>query len=143
MKNENTSRQYLMDLAMSFISYIAMCNHTLENILAEKRLGVDGDEQKIIKQQILHDKSLSLRRKQMNYLVSKAKEYDDKMWCEIKHSSEGYGTMIEVYQADMNEETLEMLLESESIFVLTLSSALGFEFTDCGRCFSDKLKEGA
>ena len=75
-----SSRGYLTDMMESIAEKIALTSHIEEKIRGSE------DEEEIQRLKTLLDKTLTLRRKQMSRLLSKAENPNPFFWCQFKHA---------------------------------------------------------
>lgn len=125
-----SSRGYLTDVIESIGEKTALASHIREKIQGEK----DVEQNR----QILN-KVLELRREQMNYLLSEAEKANPDYWCDFKHAVKSWTQDGEIYEAQPNEQTEQMLKKSSEILAMEISSLLGMEFETCARCVFDRL----
>lgn len=84
---------------------------------------------------------LEERRKAMRALKDMAKEYDDNMWCLMKHSIANYQFAQELWYTDMSNIDYMELAEHASKYMYECASKyLWTELVTCGRCLMDELK---
>ena len=135
----NASREPLVDLIWSVMADVAKCTHLAEILTASKYL--DGDEEKKNKIREVLDNTSKKRRAKMLYIQNFSDNLDPHMWCIVKHSMESYMTSYEFYLAnDLSDDFLPILHQDEEEMFWSISEWLGFDFSTCGRCFSDELK---
>lgn len=128
-----SSRGYLTDMMESIAEKIALTSHI------EEKLRGSEDEEEIQRLKTLLDKTLTLRRKQMSRLLSKAENPNPFFWCQFKHALGAFMRDCEVYEATGEDSDLEIAKESADILAMNTSLFLGMEFTTCARCLADKL----
>ena len=84
--------------------------------------------------------TLANRRDKMASIKEYAEQYNDRMWCPLKHAIEGYMESMEVWQATFNDKHYIQMTKSMDILSGILSLFLGMELETCGRCLSDSFK---
>lgn len=68
---------------------------------------------------------------------------DMKQWCKVKHMAMAMYTTFEAYQATDNDQDLySAYLNTNRLFIATMTKFLGFPVTDCASCFTDFIKGG-
>lgn len=128
-----SSRGYLTDMMESIAEKIALTSHI------EEKLRGSEDEEEIQRLKTLLDKTLTLRRKQMSRLLSKAENPNPFFWCQFKHALGAFMRDCEVYEATGEDLDLEIAKESADNLAMNTSLFLGMEFETCARCLADKL----
>lgn len=124
-----SSRAYLVDLIRSIGEKTALTDH-----LEEKLLSNPSEELKALIEQIT-----TLRRKQMNTLISQAENPNPLFWCDFKHAVKAFTNDVEVYEATYTDEAFEQMKLSSEILAGVTSLFLGMDFQTCARCLYDKL----
>lgn len=122
-----SSRAYLVDLIHSIGEKTALVDHLEEKL----------PEHPELKQVI--ENVLVLRREQMNQLLSLGEKPNPEYWCAFKHAVKAWTMDCEVYEATLNEESLNNMVKSSNILAEMTSLFLGMEFETCARCLYDKL----
>lgn len=82
---------------------------------------------------------LNLRRKQMQHIADQNENSNPKFWCAFKHAVKAFTLDSEVYEAVMDEETKQNMIESSDILASLISLFLGMDFETCARCIYDRL----
>lgn len=82
---------------------------------------------------------LNLRRKQMQHIADQNENSNPKFWCAFKHAVKAFTLDSEVYEAVMDEETKQNMIESGDILASLISLFLGMDFETCARCVYDRL----
>lgn len=121
-----SSRAYIVDLIHSIGEKTALVDHLEEKIDNPEALD-------------LVKKVSTLRRQQMNQLLSLGEKPDPTYWCAFKHSIKAWVMDCEVYEATGTEESLKNMVESSNILASVISLFLGMEFEDCARCLYDRF----
>lgn len=124
-----SSRAYLVDLIRSIGEKTALVDH-----LEEKMINEPSDKLKALIEQIT-----TLRRKQMNTLLSEAESPNPLFWCDFKHAVKAFTNDVEVYEATYTDEAFEQMKLSSEILAGVTSLFLGMDFQTCARCLYDKL----
>lgn len=124
-----SSRAYLVDLIRSIGEKTALTDH-----LEEKLLSNPSEDLKALIEQIT-----TLRRKQMNTLLSEAESPNPLFWCDFKHAIKAFTNDVEVYEATYTDEAFEQMKLSSEILAGVTSLFLGMDFQTCARCLYDKL----
>lgn len=124
-----SSRAYLVDLIRSIGEKTALTDH-----LEEKMINEPSDELKALIERVI-----SLRRRQMDTLLSRAENPNPLFWCDFKHAVKAFTNDTEIYEAEPNEETFQQMKDSADILAGVTSLFLGMEFETCARCFYDKI----
>ena len=124
-----SSRAYLVDLIRSIGEKTALVDH-----LEEKMINEPSDKLKALIEQIT-----TLRRKQMNTLLSEAENPNPLFWCDFKHAVKAFTNDVEVYEATYTDEAFEQMKLSSEILAGVTSLFLGMDFQTCARCLYDKL----
>lgn len=124
-----SSRAYLVDLIRSIGEKTALVDH-----LEEKMINEPSDKLKALIEQIT-----TLRRKQMNTLLSEAESPNPLFWCDFKHAVKAFTNDVEVYEATYTDEAFEQMKLSSEIMAGVTSLFLGMDFQTCARCLYDKL----
>lgn len=143
--NNNSSRGWLFDLVNGIANDLATTNHLHEAYYGAYKDTLDeieGSAKRLINYKKLLLMSVDNRRDKMRTLIEQADDYDDKMWCPLKHSIESYMEAMEVWQAFESEDTFKQMVKSTELMAGILSLALGMELETCARCLSDSLKNG-
>lgn len=124
-----SSRAYLVDLIRSIGEKTALTDH-----LEEKLLSNPSEDLKALIEQ-----TTTLRRKQMNMLLSEAENPNPLFWCDFKHAVKAFTNDVEVYEATYTDEAFEQMKLSSEILAGVTSLFLGMDFQTCARCLYDKL----
>ena len=124
-----SSRAWIVDLIHSIGEKTALVDHL------EEKIGIDNSD-KI--EQIIST-VLNLRREQMSLLLSSAKSPNPLFWCDFKHAIKSYTQDVEVYEANLTEETKKNMIASSEVLASITSLFLGMEFETCARCLYDKM----
>ncbi len=122
-----SSRAYLVDLIHSIGEKTALVDHLEEKL----------PEHPELKQVI--ENVLVLRREQMNQLLSLGEKPNPEYWCAFKHAVKAWTMDCEVYEATLNEESLNNMVKSSNVLAEMITLFLGMEFENCARCLYDKL----
>lgn len=122
-----TSRGYATDLIESISELITTCGHLRE-------LMDSGEDVREI-----YQKTLQLRRKQMESLLDLAESPDPRYHCIVKHALGAWWRSIEVYEATGKDKDYQLAKEAGDLAASALSKYLGMEFETCSRCLFDKL----
>ena len=122
-----SSRAYFVDLIHSIGEKTALVDHLEEKLPDHPEL------------KELIENLLVLRRKQMNQLLSLGENPNPEYWCAFKHAVKAWTMDCEVYEATLNEESFENMVESSNVLASMISLFLGMEFETCARCLYDKL----
>lgn len=80
-----------------------------------------------------------LRREKLDYVASKSPAYDYHKRCKLKHRATSFVQATEVYLADPNDTTYDLMWRSEKRFWRVVSQLMGMEIVNCGRCLSDEI----
>lgn len=148
----NTNRGWIFDQIQSISNDLAIVNHLHEAIYAtdkdiEDILTIDDNKENVdtllVKKQEyieLLKMALTNRRDKMASIKEYAEQYNDRMWCPLKHAIEGYMESMEVWQATFSDKHYIQMTKSMDILSGILSLFLGMELETCGRCLSDYLK---
>ena len=75
----------------------------------------------------------------MNQLLSLGENPNPEYWCAFKHAVKAWTMDCEVYEATLDEESFENMVESSNVLASMISLFLGMEFETCARCLYDKL----
>ena len=122
-----SSRAWMVDEIHSIGEKTALCDH-LEEVIDEFPEA----------QEVLQG-LLKLRRKQMQHLADQTENSNPKFWCAFKHAVKAFTLDSEVYEAVMDEETKQNMIESGDILASLISLFLGMDFETCARCVYDRL----
>lgn len=122
-----SSRAWMVDEIHSIGEKTALCDH-LEEVIDE--FPEAGE---------VLQKLLKLRRKQMQHLADQTENSNPKFWCAFKHAVKAFTLDSEVYEAVMDEETKQNMIESGDILASLISLFLGMDFETCSRCVYDRL----
>lgn len=122
-----SSRAWMVDEIHSIGEKTALCDH-LEEVIDEFPEA----------QEVLQG-LLKLRRKQMQHLSDQTENSNPKFWCAFKHAVKAFTLDSEVYEAMMDEETKQNMIESGDILASLISLFLGMDFETCARCVYDRL----
>lgn len=122
-----SSRAYLVDLIHSIGEKTALEDHLIEKLPDHPEL------------RELIEKVANLRRSQMNQLLASGENPNPDWWCAFKHAVKAWTLDCEVYEATLNEESFENMVESSNVLASMISLFLGMEFETCARCLYDKL----
>ena len=120
------NRAWLVDLIHSIGEKLALCDH-----LAEKLDDTKSKE--------LYLRALEARRSEMQLLVDNSPNPNLEYWCAFKHAVKSYVLAMEVYDAEQNDQTLSVALNSADILAGITSLFLGYEFKVCSRCLLDNM----
>lgn len=80
-----------------------------------------------------------LRREKLDYVAAKSPAYDYHKRCKLKHRATSFVQATEVYLADPNDLTYDLMVRSEKRFWRVVSQLMGMELVNCGRCLSDEI----
>lgn len=122
-----SSRAYLVDLIHSIGEKTALEDHLIEKLPDHPEL------KDIIK------KVADLRRSQMNQLLASGEKPNPDWWCAFKHAVKAWTLDCEVYEATLDKESYENMINSSEELAIMTSLFLGMEFETCARCLYDKL----
>lgn len=122
-----SSRAWMVDEIHSVGEKTALCDHLEELIDDYPEVG-----------EVLQN-VLNLRRKQMQHLADQTENSNPKFWCAFKHAVKAFTLDAEVYEAVMDEETKQNMIESGDILASLISLFLGMDFETCARCVYDRL----
>lgn len=122
-----SSRAYLVDLIHSIGEKTALEDHLIEKLPDHPEL------KDIIK------KVADLRRSQMNQLLASGEKPNPDWWCAFKHAVKAWTLDCEVYEATLDKESYENMINSAEELAVMTSLFLGMEFETCARCLYDKL----
>lgn len=122
-----SSRAWVVDEIHSIGEKTALCDH-LEELID------DYPEAGEVLQNVLN-----LRRKQMQHIADQNENSNPKFWCAFKHAVKAFTLDSEVYEAVMDEETKQNMIESGDILASLISLFLGMDFETCARCVHDRL----
>ena len=122
-----SSRAYLVDLIHSIGEKTALEDHLIEKLPDHPVL------KDIIK------KVADLRRSQMNQLLASGEKPNPDWWCAFKHAVKAWTLDCEVYEATLDKESYENMINSAEELAVMTSLFLGMEFETCARCLYDKL----
>lgn len=123
------SRAWLVDLVKSIGEKTALCDHLEEKLLKDNP---DPDIKSIL------NKTLNLRRQQMEILLDYAKKANPEWWCDFKHAIKSFTFDTEVLEVDP-EKFEQMYQASADLMASVLSKFIGMEFEVCARCLFDKM----
>ncbi len=140
----DTSRGWIFDLVNGIANDLATTNHLHENLYdaySKVKEGEEGAMDEFNQYKKLLLMALENRRSKMRILKETTDDFNDKLWCPLKHTIESYMEAMEVWQATQTAETLVSLHDSTSLLAGVLSMALGMELESCARCLNDILKE--
>lgn len=129
-----SSRAWVLDLARGVTQNEAIADHNKELIEDEN---LDDELKEKIRQ--LDKMTVDLRREEQSYLLEQGENPNPLVWCLVKHSSDAYGHLVEVYEANPCEKTESLMKKQSAIFAGYLSIFLGMEFQTCQRCLDDAL----
>lgn len=124
-----SSRAWVVDLIHAIGEKTALVDHL------EEKIGTDKSD----KVEQLIAEALTLRRKQMDLLLRNSEHPDPTWWCDFKHAVKSWTHDVEVYEANLNEETRGIMIKSSEILASVTSLFLGMEFETCARCLYDKM----
>lgn len=127
-----TSRSWLVDLIKAIGEKTAMVDHLEEKLCSDKQYDMESITQIITT-------VMELRREQMDILLQHGEKPNPDFWCEFKHAVKSFTQDTEVYEATMNEESLNNLKKSADILAGITSLFLGMEFATCSRCLYDMM----
>ena len=148
--NTSMDRHYLIDMIHSIMQDAADEWHCKEE-LAGLQTELDSIEEegltelaKEYKEKIADVKEdyvegAKLRRAKLNYVASQCPHYDYHKRCELKHRATGFVQASEVYLADPNDTTYDLMWRSEKRFWRVVSQLMGTEIVNCGRCLSEQI----
>ena len=122
-----SSRAYLVDLIHSIGEKTALEDHLMEKLPDHPEL------KDIIK------KVADLRRSQMNQLLASGEKPNPDWWCAFKHAVKAWTLDCEVYEATLDKESYDNMINSSEVLAEMTSLFLGMEFETCARCLYDKL----
>lgn len=122
-----SSRAWMVDEIHSIGEKTALADH-LEEVIEEF-----PETQEVLQ------RLLKLRRKQMQHLADQTENSNPKFWCAFKHAVKAFTLDSEVYEAVMDEETKQNMIESGDILASLISLFLGMDFETCARCVYDRL----
>lgn len=122
-----SSRAWMVDEIHSVGEKTALADH-LEEVIDEFPEAQD-----------VLQRLLKLRRKQMQHLADQTENSNPKFWCAFKHAVKAFTLDSEVYEAVMDEETKQNMIESGDILASLISLFLGMDFETCARCVYDRL----
>lgn len=122
-----SSRAYLVDLIHSIGEKTALVDHL------EEKLPDHPELKEVI------EKLLVLRRGQMNQLLALGENPNPEYWCAFKHAVKAWTMDCEVYEATLDDESLDNMVKSADLLASMISLFLGMEFEVCSRCLYDKL----
>lgn len=122
-----SSRAYLVDLIHSIGEKTALEDHLIEKLPDHPEL------KDTIK------KVADLRRSQMNQLLASGEKPNPDWWCAFKHAVKAWTLDCEVYEATLDKESYENMINSSEELAIMTSLFLGMEFETCARCLYDKL----
>ena len=122
-----SSRAWVVDEIHSIGEKTALCDHLEELIDDYPEVG-----------EVLQN-VLNLRRKQMQHIADQNENSNPKFWCAFKHAVKAFTLDSEVYEAVMDEETKQNMIESGDILASLISLFLGMDFETCARCVYDRL----
>lgn len=125
-----SSRGFSVDLIHSIGEKTALADHIEELIIADE----DVEDNKVILENVL-----KLRREQMSYLLEQGEKPNPKYHCAFKHAVKQFTLDTEVYEATLDETSLEQLKVSANILAMVTSKYLGLEFELCSRCLWDTI----
>lgn len=129
-----SSRAWTLDLLRGITQNEAIADHNKELIEDEN---LDGELKNKIRQ--LDKMTVALRREEQSYLLEQGENPNPLVWCLVKHSSDAYGHLVEVYEANPCEKAEELMKKQSAILAGYLSIFLGVEFQTCQRCLDDQL----
>ena len=127
-----TSRAWLVDLIRAIGEKTAQVDHLEEKLFSDKDYDKEGLKQLI-------EKLLGLRRRQMDLLLRNGEHPNPDFWCDFKHAVKSFTHDVEVYEANLTDETYELMEMSADVLAGTISLFLGMEFATCARCLNDML----
>lgn len=122
-----SSRAYLVDLIHSIGEKTALEDHLIEKLPDHPEL------KNTIK------KVADLRRFQMNQLLASGEKPNPDWWCAFKHAVKAWTLDCEVYEATLDKESYDNMINSSEVLAEMTSLFLGMEFETCARCLYDKL----
>lgn len=122
-----SSRAYLVDLIHSIGEKTALEDHLMEKLPDHPEL------KDTIK------KVADLRRSQMNQLLASGEKPNPDWWCAFKHAVKAWTLDCEVYEATLDKESYDNMVNSSEVLAEMTSLFLGMEFETCARCLYDKL----
>ena len=104
-----SSRAYLVDLIHSIGEKTALVDHLEEKLPDHPEL------------KELIENLLVLRRKQMNQLLSLGENPNPEYWCAFKHAVKAWTMDCEVYEAKLDEESFDNMVESSNVLASMIS----------------------
>ncbi len=88
-------------------------------------------------------KMISLKResriKKMRFIAKNSPDYDEEMWCDVKHWSEVVEEDFEVWQSTNDDDALDVLVFDYNILAGVLEVTYGYRYTGCMRCLGESL----
>lgn len=127
-----TSRSWLVDLIKSIGEKTALVDHLEEKLCSDKEYDVEAIT-------TILAEVLGLRREQMDILLQNGARPNPDFWCDFKHAVKSFTHDTEVYEANLDEKSLENLKKSSIILAGVTSLFLGMEFATCSRCLYDQM----
>lgn len=115
----------------------------LDSIIAEDLTELAKEYQEkieVVKQDYIE--GAILRREKLDYVASKCPHYDYHKRCQLKHRATAFVQATEVYLADPNDITYDLMWRSEKRFWKVVSQLMGTTIANCGRCLSDQIGNG-
>ena len=148
--NQDMDRHYLIDMIHSIMQDAAdewHCKEEISGIQTEIDSLKDADMPELLEQK---EKELAesladyvegaiLRREKLDYVGSKSPAYDFHKRCKLKHRATSFVQATEVYLADPNPTTYDLMWRSEKRFWRVVAQLMGMEVVNCGRCLSDEI----
>lgn len=122
-----SSRAYLVDLIHSIGEKTALEDHLIEKLPEHPEL------------RDLIQRVADLRRAQMNQLLAGGDRPNPDYWCAFKHAVKAWTLDCEVYEATLDDESYNNMINSLDHLASMTSLFLGMEFENCARCLYDKL----
>ena len=145
-------RHFLVDMIHSIMQDAADEWHCKEDISGIQTMLDDMDEKEFpelyAKTKAELDEALAdyvegavLRREKLDYVASKSPAYDFHKRCKLKHRATAFVQATEVYLADPNDITYDLMWRSEKRFWRVVSQLMGMEIVNCGRGLSDEIRK--
>lgn len=126
-----TSTSWLVDLIDTIGEKTALADHIRKKLESDK---YDSDALRDLFAEVL-----GIRRAQMNQLLRKAESPNPDYWCDFKHAVKSYTKDVEVYEANLDDESFKIMKKSADILAGITSLFLGTEFAPCAACLWDKM----
>lgn len=126
-----TSSSWLVDLIDAIGEKTALVDHL------EKKL-LSGNYDPHALKTLIAD-TLGLRRSQMKVLLKNAEDPNPDYWCDFKHAVKAYTKDVEVWEANLDDESFANMEKSAGILAGVTSLFLGMEFATCAACLWDRM----